>query len=214
VYPRSVVQRDGTTYFLARSDAGDQRISKSADERVLGVQGDGTGFEGTRHDGSDIAGDGELLLCPLTPGNATALRTRLPWLRPVPLGLRTSAGFGDRLGLATPGHVRAAREAGIAPIFAQQSVRENARTGRTPQQVLDDAMWGLFQEGWREPWGADADHLKTSADVDAFVAAGYTLYTIDPGDHAVGSHSPPWHSPPEQGVPSSTGVLEQNPMKN
>jgi len=62
-------------------------------------------------------------------------------------------------------------------------VRENARTGRTPQQVLDDATWGVFQEGWREPWGADADHLKTPADVDAFVAAGYTFYTVDPGDH-------------------------------
>jgi hypothetical protein len=61
-------------------------------------------------------------------------------------------------------------------------VRENARTGRTPQQVLDDATWGLFQEGWRDPWGADADHLKTPEDVDTFVAAGYTFYTVDPGD--------------------------------
>jgi len=85
--------------------------------------------------------------------------------------------------LATPGHVQAVRDTNIAPIFAQQSVRENARTGRTPQQVMDEAMWGVFQEGWREPWGADADHLKTPADVDAFVAAGYTFYTIDPGDH-------------------------------
>ena len=186
VYPRSVVQRDGTTYFLSRSDVGaveNERISESADQRVLGVRGDGTSFEGTRHDQSDPAGDGGLLLCPLTLANAAALRARLPWLRPVPLGLRTSAGFGDRLGLAAPGHVRAVREAVIAPIFAQQSVRENVRTGRTPQQVLDDAMWGLFQEGWRGPWGADADHLKTPADVDDFVAAGYTLYTIDPGDH-------------------------------
>jgi hypothetical protein len=100
------------------------------------------------------------------------------------LGLKKSAGCGDRLGLATPGHVRAVRQfSGIAPIFAQQSVRENARTGRTPQQVLDDATWGVFQEGWREPWGTDADHLKTPADVDAFVAAGYTFYTVDPGDH-------------------------------
>jgi hypothetical protein len=77
----------------------------------------------------------------------------------------------------------AVRGTGIAPIFAQQSVRENDRTGRTPQQVMDDATWGLFQEGWRDPWGSDADHLKTPDDVDAFVAAGYTLFTIDPGDH-------------------------------
>jgi len=71
----------------------------------------------------------------------------------------------------------------VREIPAQQSMRENARTGRTPQQVLDDAMWGVFQEGWREPWGADADHLKTIADIDLCVAAGYTFFTIDPGDH-------------------------------
>jgi hypothetical protein len=88
------------------------------------------------------------------------------------------------LGLATPGHIRAVRQAGnMAPIVAQQSMRENARTGRTPQEVMDGAMWGVFQEGWREPWGADADHLKTTEDVERCVAAGYTLYTVDPGDY-------------------------------
>jgi hypothetical protein len=76
------------------------------------------------------------------------------------------------------------RKAGnVAPILAQQSMRENARTHRSPQEVMDDAMWGVFQEGWREPWGADADHLKTTADVDLCVAAGYTFFTVDPGDH-------------------------------
>ena len=166
IYPRSVVQADGATFFLAR---GPQ-------DKVLGIAGEAIGFEGEQQ--------GKVLLGPLTPTNAATLRGKLPWLRPVPLGLQTSAGFGDRLGLATPGHVRAVRSYNsIAPIFAQQSVRENDRTGRTPQQVLDDATWGIFQEGWRGPWGADADHLKSPSDVDAFATAGYTLYTIDPSDH-------------------------------
>jgi hypothetical protein len=81
-------------------------------------------FEGTRsvHDGHT------LLLGPLSPRNAAALRDQLSWLKPRPLGLRTSAGLGDRMGLATPGHVRAIRAAGsIAPIFAQQSIREMTR---------------------------------------------------------------------------------------
>ncbi len=169
MYPLSAVDRNDTSYALVRSGG----------EKYLSVLGDATGFEG-RALGPDPESP---RLCPLTPVNAAMLRERLDWLRPAPLGLQTSAGFGDRLGLATPGHVRAARRAGIAPIFAQQSVRENARTGRTPRQVLDDATWGVFQEGWYEPWGADADHLKTTADVDDFVAAGYTFYTVDPGDH-------------------------------
>jgi hypothetical protein len=70
----------------------------------------------------------------------------------------------------------------IAPIFAQQSIREMARTGRTPRQVMDDATWGAFAEGWRGIQGADADHLKTPADIDACAAAGFTFFTIDPGD--------------------------------
>ena len=31
--------------------------------------------------------------------------------------------------------------------------------------------------------GADADHLKTPADVDRTAAAGFTFFTIDPSDH-------------------------------
>ncbi|MGC9522359.1 MAG: tagaturonate epimerase family protein [Anaerolineae bacterium] len=167
VYPRSVVELDGTTYFLARDQSG---------RKVLCVRGRTEGFEGEQRD--------DVLICPRSAQNAAELRARLPWLRAVPLDLATSAGCGDRLGLATPGHIRAVRAVGgIAPILAQQSMRENARTGRTPQEVMDDAMWGVFQEGWCEPWGADADHLKTTDDIDLCVAAGYTFYTIDPGDH-------------------------------
>jgi len=57
------------------------------------------------------------------------------------------------------------------------------RTGRTPREVMDDATWGLFAEGWREGSGADADHLKTTADIDACLAAGFSLFTLDPGEH-------------------------------
>src|SRR5512138_2765924 len=94
-----------------------------------------------------------------------------------------SFGFGDRLGLATPGHIAAVRGTKFAPVFAQQSVRENARTGRTPQQVMDDAKRAVDAAKWDAPWGADADHLKTVDDLPPFVAAGYTFFTVDPGAH-------------------------------
>ena len=100
-----------------------------------------------------------------------------------PLGLTPSFGFGDRLGLATPGHIAAVKGTKFAPIFAQQSMRENTRTGRTPRQVMDDARRAVEAAGWEAPWGADADHLKTVDDLSAFVNAGYTFYTVDPGEH-------------------------------
>ena len=134
---------------------------------------------------SSAIGGRTLLLGPTSRANLDALRDLMPWLRPRPQGTRTSAGFGDRLGLATPGHVRALRSAGggLAPIFAQQSIREMDRSGRSPQEVLDDATWGVFAEGWQEGFGADADHLKTTEDIDACVAAGYSFFTFDPGEY-------------------------------
>ena len=102
----------------------------------------------------------------------------------VALGLAPSFGFGDRIGLATPGHVEAMKRSanGIEPIFPQQSIREMTRTQRTAQQVMDDAMNGARASGWEGRIGADADHLKTPEDVDVTAAVGFTFFTIDPSD--------------------------------
>lgn len=88
------------------------------------------------------------------------------------------------MGLATPGHVAAMLNAGggIAPIFPQQSIREMARTQRTPQQVMDEALAGMRSAGWGGITGADADHLKTPEDVNGTAAVGFTFFTIDPSD--------------------------------
>lgn len=102
----------------------------------------------------------------------------------VTLGLAPSFGFGDRIGLATPGHVEAMKRCGngIEPIFPQQSIREMTRTQRTAQQVMDDAFNGARDAGWEGRIGADADHLKTPEDVDVTAAVGFTFFTIDPSD--------------------------------
>lgn len=98
------------------------------------------------------------------------------------LGLTPSFGFGDRTGWATPGHVAAMKKsgAGIAPIFAQQSIREMARTGRKPAEVIRDATLGAEAAGWTGLCGADADHLKSEADIELTSAAGFTFFTLDP----------------------------------
>src|SRR5512142_1517739 len=97
----------------------------------------------------------------------------------VPLGLKKSFGFGDRLGLATPGHLAAARKFDFAPIFAQQSIREMERTQRTPQEVMTAARTALAERGFKGAWGADADHLKLPEHVDRTAAAGFCFFTID-----------------------------------
>lgn len=106
-------------------------------------------------------------------------------MKPTTLGLDPSFGFGDRLGLAGPGHLKALRDAGgaVRGIFAQQSIREMKRTQRTPDQVMDAAAVTLSAAGYDQPWGADADHLKTEQDVDYTADAGFVFFTIDPSDH-------------------------------
>lgn len=174
IYPRSLVTNHNALFCLGRGENGKQLLILSAQAPVT------KDFAGEERPASDGL---TLKLCPTSSANVQALHRALPFTKPRRLGLATSAGCGDRLGLATPGHIQAIRGTGIAPILAQQSMRENDRTHRTPQEVVDDATWGVFQEGWREGYGADADHLKTTDDINICVAAGYTFFTIDPYDH-------------------------------
>ena len=135
-----------------------------------GITGDSTELSG----GTLITGDP-------THETAIALRALVPWLRPRLVGEATSAGVGDRLGIATPGQVAAFRDnPGIVPVLAQQSARELARTGRSFREVLDAATFGALAAGWRDGYGADADHLKSIADIDAGIDAGCTMFTADP----------------------------------
>lgn len=172
-YPQSQVGYRGTTYWLERAGDGTKRLVAVADDETAFA-----GFAGAveRRDRR------VRLVAETSAENAAALRSALPWLTPSRFGLHTSAGFGDRLGLATPGHVRALQAvgAGIRPAFAQQSIREMGRCHRTPRNVLDDATWGAFQAGWTQPVGGDADHLERLEDIDDTAAAGFVFYTLDP----------------------------------
>ena len=172
-YPESQVSYGGATFWLERSADGTKRL--------VGVAGHEIAFGGFVGS-TEASGDQVHFVAETTADNAVALRKTLPWLTPSRFGLATSAGFGDRLGLATPGHVRALQEvdAAINPVFAQQSIREMGRCHRTPRNVLDDATWGAFQAGWTRPVGGDADHLEELADIDNTTAAGFVFYTLDP----------------------------------
>lgn len=178
IYERSLTIRNQTICFLGREN-GVKRfgmIYETADRVVASFDGE---TQAVTIDNQAAT----LKRCELTHDNAVALRQAFPYTAPMVVGLDTSAGCGDRLGLATPGHLHAIRGTGIVPFLAQQSIREMSRSGRTPDDVMDDTSWAVLQEGWQEGFGSDADHLKTTEDIDICVAAGFTLYTIDPREH-------------------------------
>ena len=169
LYDRSVHEARGVTFALVRG----------GDRKQLFLSEGLSAFSG------EVLPEGGFL-CPLTVENALALQGIFPWLSPrrTPEG-EASFGFGDRLGLATPGHIRALAGAKVFPVLVQQSVRENARTGRTFEEVLAKGIFGAFQEGYEDGFGADADHLKRIEDALYAANLGYTFFTCDPGDHVV-----------------------------
>ncbi|NOZ20863.1 MAG: hypothetical protein GXP25_07210 [Planctomycetes bacterium] len=176
VYPRSITGRDGVVFFFARQ--GLDKFLCFASETSIPAY---FAAECKQARLSEL----ELLVAIVPPSHerACALRQHLPFTAPQVFGVKKALGTGDRLGLATPGHVHAVRGSGVVPYFAQQSIREMSRTHRTPENVMDTATLGVFQEGWREGFGSDADHLKTTDDIDVCFKAGFTFYTVDPGDH-------------------------------
>jgi hypothetical protein len=182
IYAASVQNRGAATYALARLGGEKNREKRLV---VAGEEaGSGDPSNAFEEEASLETGGGKrVAVCALTPGNAKALHAAFPWTAPVPLGNASAVGCGDRLGMATPGHLRACRRAEARPVLAQQSIREMERTGRSPAEVLADATWGVFEAGFTGGYGADADHLKTEEHIDRCLAEGYTMYTIDPSDH-------------------------------
>lgn len=179
VYEASVSFAEGKVLALAR-DGRSKRLIVVTDPKHLAVCEAPVVARKEAETGGSRLG---VAILETAPATARCLRRLLPWTAPQIQGLATSAGLGDRLGLATPGHVQAVEGSRVVPFLAQQSIREMTRTQRSAQEVMDDAGWGVFQAGWRSGYGSDADHLKTTADLDACNAAGFTMYTIDPGDH-------------------------------
>lgn len=178
VYSRSVRIHGDELFFMAREKDG---------KRLYIVA--------TEHGGSEFAGMpvslnifGDSLRgkrCPVDHETAERLRGIFPFARPVLIGREDSFGFGDRLGIANPAHLRALEGSHMRPVLAQQSVRELDRTERTAEDVLDAATWAVFQEGYTAGFGADADHLKTTDDIDRYARAGFTMFTFDPSAFVV-----------------------------
>ena len=135
------------------------------------------GFEGET---IQLADGGVALKGDLTAENAAALRKHFPWCAPRSLrNERTTIGCGDRLGLASFGHIKAARKVQAYPVLAQQSMRELTMTKRTFRQVVDDACFMVYAADYRDGYGADGDHLKTIPDIDVALAAGMAMITLD-----------------------------------
>jgi hypothetical protein len=119
-------------------------------------------------------------VCGLTHENRLVLNKYFDYTVPKAFGTQIATiGLGDRLGLASPAHIQTVRGRDVRPILAQQSIRELNLTGRNYKQVLDAACFAAFQEGYKDGFGADGDHLKLEEDIEMSLDLGFTMLTLD-----------------------------------
>jgi len=169
-YPKSFTFKNGLTYGLIRTAEGKKLIVWGESDPVLADPFQGKCYPHTT----------TLKICDLSPQNANCLTELFPFTKPVSLREhKTTIGTGDRLGMATPGHIRAVEKFRVRPVLAQQSVRENTQTGRSFEEVVSDAAWAVFQENYQDGYGADGDHLKSLQEIKDALHAGVSMITLD-----------------------------------
>ncbi len=177
LYPKSIKQIDGVIFFIGVENKNkslylyyqteDNKTTEKFEGEIFTLNTDET----------------ELLKkCAISNYNRKELQKIFPFTNAVTIGLKNSFGFGDRLGLANPAHIRAVIQTDFVPILSQQSIRELTRTNRTPAEVMDASVWAVFQEGLESGFGSDADHLKTTQDIDLMVENGFRMFTFDPSE--------------------------------
>ncbi|MDD9266298.1 tagaturonate epimerase family protein [Paenibacillus sp. GCM10023248] len=165
VYEASLTQVGSTSLLMVRTEAGKRIVAVGEGELFDQLNGEVT-------DGAKVA--------PLTHANRLVLNQFLPYTAPQAFGTQVATmGLGDRLGIASPGHIQTIRGKDIRPVLAQQSIRELALTGRTYEDVLDAAAYAVFQEGYKDGYGADGDHLKKEEDIEYALRLGFTMLTLD-----------------------------------
>ena len=170
IYRRSLYRAGGVLYCIART-TGDKALYAFGSSAASTPFGDleATGTEG--------------VLARRVEMSAAAVRhlwELFPFTKPVSLREnRTTIGMGDRLGVASAGHIRAARKYRCYPVLAQQSLRELDYTGRSFADVVADASFAVFQEGYEDGFGADADHMKTIEAIDTALGESMPMITLD-----------------------------------
>ena len=172
-YPDSIEVSEGACFFIARESS--KKVLVVCGEHCLYDE-----FVGLEY----IVGNAKTKVCEMSNSNCRVLRKIFPYTNPKShKGIDLTLGLGDRLGIASSGHLRLLKNKGIFPVIAQQSIRELNLTNRTYDDVLSAASWAIFQEGYKDGFGADGDHLKTADEVKMALDYGFTMITLDCSEH-------------------------------
>lgn len=164
--------------YTVHSDVHLLMVKVNAEKFILAT---GTGSIYNELAGTSVEGKGKA--CPLTHENRLVLNRHFPYTAPQAFGTKIATiGLGDRLGLASPGHIETIKGKSIKPVLAQQSIRELTLTNRSMNDMLDAAAYAVFQEGYTGGYGADGDHIKLESDIKYALSLGVSMITLDCSD--------------------------------
>lgn len=173
VYPRSINEVGEALLMMVREEKEKFLVVIGEDNRLQNLKGTETEEDGLK-----------VKVCALSNENCSVIREVFPYTNPQShKGKDITIGLGDRLGLASPGHIETVRDLDVFPVLSQQSIRELNLTGRTYEDVISAAAWAVFQEGYTKGYGADGDHLKTADEVKMSLDVGMTMITLDCSEH-------------------------------
>ncbi|WP_130859386.1 tagaturonate epimerase family protein [Gracilibacillus phocaeensis] len=165
VYERSLEKVGNTSVVMVKKDIEKYLVAAGSGDLLKALQGDSVG---------------EGKVCPLTHENAQVLNQFFTYTKPQAFGTEVATmGLGDRLGVASPGHIETVQGHQVKPILAQQSIRELTLLHRTMADILDAATFAVFQEGYKNGYGADADHIKKEEDITYALELGFSFLTLD-----------------------------------
>ena len=89
----------------------------------------------------------------LNANNAAVIRRFVKWAAPSACGTKgTSIGFSDWLGAA-------------GGCLAEYSAADSVLLKRNFLEAVDAATWGVFETGYKEGYGANAEGLKSEEDI-------------------------------------------------
>lgn len=173
IYSESLQQIGGTWIAITKSDKGNKKLV------CLQVQ-DSELFANLQAQIEKTFKDIHCKLCTLSANNAKTIRKYVPWAMPTPSDKQnTLLGTGDRLGIATPGHIQTAKKTKVRPVLAQASDETLVMSGFSYTQILDNATWGVLQTAWQNGWSANAEQLNHEQDIQEVISAGYSGISLD-----------------------------------
>ncbi|MBY7142292.1 tagaturonate epimerase family protein [Virgibacillus sp. NKC19-3] len=169
VYEQSYTKHDNVYLLMVKVES----------DKFILASGNGPLYDALT--GEDVGENGKA--CPLTHENRLVLNRYFDYTVPRAFGTKVATmGLGDRLGLASPGHIETIRHRDVKPVLAQQSIRELNLTNRSMNDVLDAAAFAVFQEGYKGGYGADGDHIKKESDIKYALSLGVSMITLDCSD--------------------------------